>query len=1288
MNKLRKSFIMNFAIMLVAVLMLSSIPTFPVLADTSRTVTVEYYNQDAANPRNFTLLNSSSKTVEGWGSSAPEMEPLSEGYSGWYYDEAGTTSFSSTIFGECLLDENCSTVKVYALLSNQPILAKDVHWSSEKDRYNDIMSSQASKYYLTCQPDSALVLETNVNITADMLSPNYTLGVVDLPRLSSSYYYEVSGNTAFYLSSGVYPSLCWTPAAKGSYCTLTIRSEADASSLFACTITLPTDLEGVDVADFKDCSANLTSDLVACGEYYEVKFATELYDASAHKCAIIMPQYQISPKYSVIGTTGVDTAVLHTLSDDTVKHNRAVLSVGGSTTSSDIKEYAQYYQSNYFTKALLFQGCKADGCTYDNNTGMAVTRTTASDTEPLYYFIATNDKCYWGEVVTDTTSADELTTTDANAETATWLTDEYNSLLTLNKDIVSYDDWWGSSYVGGLTMRGKYDFLPSAVVTNKNIYANTLMFAGVDAHLGTLSIVNPPRQTTISYYYKEPDATSWTKLGEDVSLPSKDVKLENLASIPTLADFKSKGWFTDTNMQTPVSLAALANDNADTNIRLYSGYDYVGGEYTVTFYNDVTGAKTVSTFEKRELPTLPKNPDPQAGYAFRCWRIVNDFESVGGTDYDPTTFKPERDTDYKFKTAWDVKGIVTKVLTDKTSYYLGETVDKSLLEVCVQTDNAGTLRVLEDNEYTMSGSTITKEGLNQFTITYTATGATGICEVTGMADVPLGISAIYTGGDVIVGTEYNTGMFKVTQNYLSGKTEDVKEFTIAPKTVELIGENTVTITTATKSCTVKVTGLSANTGKKAVMQKITAVYVGAQPTVDDKVDAKLFNVTAEYSDNTKRTLPVEEFTITPEKYTSAGTFYVRIESNGLVANPSVNVKAVAVTPAPTPAPTPRPTPRPTPAPTPAPTAAPRPNSSTSATTTAKPSQGNTASTSNKNNNSSNKNNNSSDEEKLASPLYIGGATIMTQTFGESNATPKENTVDIMQLIKNTSKDADSVTVHLINGRERNDITPAMFKELRKKKLVLYIEMLDPEDTDDIVARWTINTAAMDSDTASVNPNITFETITKESDKVLKMDITASNYPKGTTLTIYPDLYTYGSGQTIRLYETTAQGQVNTLKSTFTWLDTVNKIPVDVYSCYHYALSDATSTYNLSDNLLEEIVKPIEEKPVETPTAEGDITIGGPPSDEPEWDWDATPEPVINPESKGFPWLLVLLIGGGVALIGCAIIVIIVVSNKKKSKPIQAGNFSEELDYSNEDEDVVMDDTWGSSSEDDDEGYDE
>lgn len=1259
MKKFMRKLKAKFVTVLVATLILSNVDIIPVQAEESYMTYVTY---EGIKPDTLMTMDSETREfVTNWETyHQASVYPDSAIHVPLYVDKNLTTVITESSF----VSNNDSDTYVTWYYDYDLLLSlKDDDSLSEEEQaaiYSNIMSSPAAKYYLSCQPHSALILDAQVNITEDMLSPNYDKGVVDLPRLSSSYYYEVSGNTEFYLSSGVYPSLCWTPAAQGSYCTLTIRSEADASSLYSCTITLPNGIDGIDVSDFVDISADLASTLAVNEECYIWGGAIELYPSNVHVDHIVMPSYTIYPTAIVTDLTDEEVAELDAelqadggyfkrfrIPDVAVKHSREVLSVGGSTNSSDIKEYAQYYQSMYNTKALLFQGSKLEGCTYDNNTGIAVTRTTAADTNPLYYFIATNEKCYWGAVTTEAVSADELTSVDGNAEPMTWLTDTYNSVYELNDDIVSYDDWWSSSYVGGLTMRGKYEFMPSTTASSKNIYAKTLMFAGVDPHLGTLTIKNPPRTTTISYYYMEPNSTSWTKLGDDVVYDSASLTLDDLITLPELEDFQAKGWYTDTSLASKVSLSSLVSTSSDINIRLYSGYDYTGGTYTVTFYNDVTGSKNVATFEKRELPTLPANPNPQAGYAFRCWKIVSEYDSVNGTDYNPETFVPEADKDYKFKTSWDIKGIITKVLTDKTKYYIGETVDKSLLEVYVQTDNDGTLRVLEDNEYTMSGNTITKTGPNQFTITYTATGATGLCEVTGMEDVPLGISAVYTGGDITVGSELKSTMFLVTQHYLSGKTATIETFSFSPNTVKLIGDNEVTITTATKSCTVNVVGLAATAAKDAVMQKITATFVGANPTVGDAVNPAHFNVTAEYSDNTKRTLPSTEFTISPATYTSSGTFYVRIECNGLVANPSVSVKSPTVTPVPTPTPS-----TPTPS-TPSPskpsqntnTSNSKPNTSGSSTNF-KPS----VSTSNKNDTSNNSNSTNTTEKKesTASPLYISGATIMTKNFGESNATPKENQVDILELIENTSKDADSVTVKLINGRTNNDITPTMFKKLREKKLVLYVEMYDADNTSTLVARWSVNTAAMESDTASLNPNIFFETVNKESDKVVKIDITTSNYPKGTTLNVYPSLRAYGSGQTVRLYEITGQGQVNVLKSTFTWLDTSNKIPVDVYTCYHYALSDATTSYNISDNLLEEIVPIIEETPEEdNEESEDGIYIGGSPDED--WEWDYPETPPIDPEDNKFPWLLIILIGGGILVIGIVIVIIVCVSSKKTPK---------------------------------------
>lgn len=1170
----------------------------------------------------------------------------------------------------------------------------DIFWTSSYGdaRYTEIMSSPASKYFIASQPDSAIVLKTVTDLTEDMLSPNYEKGVVDLPRLGSNYYYEISGSTAFYLSSGVYPSLCWTPAAQDTYCTLTIRSEADSSSLFSAVINLPTGMAGVDISEFKDCSSELTSYLVEHNDYYYYEMATQLYDAAAHKSSIIMPAYQIVPidvkgeindlNLSICNDVWKDNNIYvekQSVSGNASPHNREVLSVGGKTTSSNIKDYAQFYQSPYLTPALLFQGNKSVDCTYDNNTGMAVTRTTASDNNDLFYFIAVNDRCYWGQVTTVPVNSDILTTVDGNVARLNWHTDNYESVLDLSEDIVSYDSWWSSSYVNGLTMRGKYNFSAKDPMSSKNIYATTLMFAGVDPHLATIDVTYPPRYTTISYYYMEPDSTSWTKLGADEKLLSSDVSIERLRKVPVIADFTATEWFTDTGLKTKVTIAALASDTRDTNIKLYAGYEYTGGTYTVTFYNDITGSKSTSMYEKRELPKLPTNPTPQAGYAFKCWRVVDSFDSVGGADYVPDKFMPEANSEYIFKTMWDIKGIITKVLTTKTRYYIGETVDKSMLQVYVQTNNDGDQIILKDDEYIMSGNTVSKNGTNQFTVTYTATGATGICEVTGLTDQLMSLTATYTGGSTAVGTEYNSGMFIVTENYMSGKVVNVDNFSFSPKTVSTIGENTVTITSATKSCTVKVIGIVDPT-TQATMQKITASFVGTSPSVGDKVLPETFNVTAEYSDGTKRTLPKEEYTITPATYTTKGTFYVRVECNGLIANPSVNVTDPKQSTAPVSTPAPVVTPTPIATPTPVQSGS---SSVSTSTSTNKPSASNSSSQNSGNSSNSSNGGSTTTQNKvefgMASPLYIGGATIMTKTFGEANATPTENNVDIMQMLEDASKDAGSVTVQLTNGLSNNDITAAMLQILNDKKLTLYVEMMSPTNAKTLVGRWTVSGSTIGDVNVGFNPNIEFETVNKESDRVLKIDINAANYPTGTTLNVYPDVYTYGSGQTVRLYEVTAQGQVSSLKNVFTWLDTANRISVDVYSCYHYALSDSPTSYSLSDNLLEERIPDIV---TATPAPTEDEPLLGGNQEELEWGWDwdddgDIKQPAVVDKQKSAQ-LVMLLIGSGILLLfAVAIIVIAVtVSNKKKRKAVMPTE-SEIVEFENDD--TVYDDS--------DDGYD-
>ena len=1146
---------------------------------------------------------------------------------------------------------------------------------SPADVYQNIMQSSASGYFIACQPYSALNLGSGegVSLTSDMLSPNYDKGVVDLPRLSSDYYYKVTDNTdKWYLSGSTYPSLCWTPSAVGTYCTLSIKS-ADTDATLWGTSIINNSLDGVPVSSFKDCSDTMLADLVSAPVAY-IEGSIELYDAALHKDGIVMPGYAYYPdgnNYDIRINGTVSTPLTVDISD-IAKHYKREASDNnrGVTRSETIRDYASAYSSSS-RPALLFAGSKNDSDNYcDVNNSYASTITKSEDINTLYSFIAVDDKCYFQAIDVDSIDTSGLGLVDSSAPSITWNSGIRNTVTDLDGSIVSYNTWWkamGSSLK--LTKIGEYGFQPDTEVTkeNINVYARTLIYSGLVEHEATLKVIKNAHKVDIKYYYKEPDSQTWT-LYTEKDYDRETVTMGDLETLPDVPNYTANTWYTDTNLSSKFSLSNLSL-TTDTAINVYGDYKYSGGEYTVTFYNDATGGTNVAKFECRYLPTLPANPEAAPGYAFKNWVIVDTVDSTTGIAYDANAFVSTAGANYIFKTNWDVTGIVTKVMTTKTNYYIGEDIDKSLLQVHVQTDSAGTTRILGDEEYTITPTTVNKEGVNQFNVKYTATGATAVCEVNGIAVRAMSITATYNGSDLEVGDKLSKDNFNVTLNYNNNTKTKITGFALSPNTIKNVGNNTIVVSYADLSTNVVIVGVEVEEpAAEVTLSKIKGSFTGNKPTDGDNVDPSDFLIKGTYSDGTIKTISSYEFNYTPKVYVES-TNSIKFTYGGKSCSVSVvaNKKANSTTSSSNSG-------NKT-------TTSSSSSSSSSSTTSGSTSSGSTTtSTSGSKTNTSNTSNTSSDTtsksddstDKGASPYYISGATILTATMGNSNVATK-NTVDILAAIKDTSDAAQSVTITLTDGATGNEITPEMFKALKAKKLTLNLNMVSPDDNTVSLAKWSFNSTLMESTQVQVNPNVTFEVTDKDSDRAVVMSVVTTAYPKGTTLETYPPTSLYGSNEVVRLYEVTGKARVSNAKATMNWSDSLNKVTFDLTSCYNYGLSNSMSAYESGEDLTVD------------KTGNDDVTVGGSISDndiestdsttseEDTFDFgDTEPTDVLTKDtsSKSPLAIIVLIIVLLVIVVGSVVLLLFMKSKGHSQLTIDADDYDDDdEEFTDDSEDV-------------------
>ena len=1199
------------------------------------------------------------------------------------------------------------------------------------DYYNKLFSTSAAPYMMTCQPDSAIVLSDDITITEEMQSPNYFGGVADLPRLAADYYYAIDGSSDFYVGETVYPILCWKDSAVDKSATLSIKSTGEDRVVASFTVKITDQtMHGVDYwypsapimseddedyvvipeRDFEDCSYEMVQLLVNAGNNLrEYSNGPELYDAAMHQNSIVMDNYVYTPNDKEYDSmSGISYETTSSFDARSYVFSRYDTSSSDGDISYNIKAYLGTLDSECGSRAgLLFAGSKFENCKFDTNTGNCSTTIRDSDSDNLYYFIALSSRCYFGKVTTDTVSTSDLSQTDVNAPSMVWYANQYYDLESgsiasnggfTDGSVGDYDDFGPVSYDSfyryadknfGVSMRsGRYSFMHSNKETRgeMNVFFDSLIYDGCKPHFATTTVAKALTTVTVNYYYRAPsDAAGTWRLLESDNYASEEFTKNSLESLPDYEYYTPTAWYTDTAMSKEFDIS-LVDMSSDVVLNLYAGYTYSGGYYEVVFYNNISNSESSGTFRIDQKPTLPENPEASAGYQFKYWAIVESRFDDTGTAYSPDSFTPVVNSKYIFKTMWDVQGIITKVLTSKVNYYVGDKIDTSKLQVWVQDSNdVNDTRILEEDEYSINGRTIKNIGTNQFTITYKATGATAICEVNGIEKVPMSIKATYKGGDVVVGSKLKESDFSVVLTYNSGDTENISDFTISPKTVKSVGDNVISVSYTEYKTEVHITGIEDTSSKKS-LKSISASFTGKQPYVGDSIKADDLLVTAFYSDNSSKTLESTAFKFSPSKFSTAGSQTIVVTYSGLSTPVSVNVREVSTgdngngnnsnnssnvnnqnnsnnsnnnnsgsnsgnnnssgnnsssnngN-----------------------------NQNTGNTTTGSSSSHSQSSTSTSGSNSSsgsssssgtstststsNKNNgngttvtsSNSSDGKGTSPGYLHAANILTNTMGLANATAT-NVVDISEML-DTAEDKDSVYLTLTNGNNGNDITPEMLSTIKSKSLSLYIDMVSNQDNQS-VATWLISGELLDDTSRTINPNITFEVTDKDTERLVYFATANSTYPAGCSLSVYPMTSCYGSGELVRLYTCDISLNNSKLMQTLTWQDSVNSFVIDIYDNNSFCLSNAALVYEDGESLLLDKSLPSVDTTVEDsteiPSESVEDTIEAPLE-------DSTQNNVITVENGLPKWLLPAIIAGAVLLAAICAISAIVISKKGKNR---------------------------------------
>lgn len=1182
--------------------------------------------------------------------------------------------------------------------------------------YNAIMSSAFAKYFIACQPDSAIVLNNTTMISNAEASPNYTKGVFDLPRLSTDYYYDIptdaeswAGNGAVITQYGIgignttYPTLAVTGAAipTGTTFTLCIRSVETDAAVATFNVTTNGEIDYLDTM-FKDCSAGLLETLLdADAKLYGSITTSEgpltssgttssitIYPAALHKVAVVMPNYIIGDKD--------DTTVQSFVGSDSPVKTFSWTNIDTQYTGYDDSRNTQndmHFKAGNDNKtngaglALFTTGsCVA----YNNGKGVATTTGNAIATSKVYqgkykgvYMVCLeksantygvlNQKLDMSGETNVLDSAPKIvlqggTPTDILSQlTGVTKTSKYDVEFSTGTSDLSIDADYKVTYLGR----------DDAKI---NLNATASAYGGYTLHLATLDCKGAADKYFVNLWYTDPVT------GEDVKVSTVSANVGSIASITdtpndTWTDFDFQEWCTDkTCTTTLVPANAFKNATANQQIDVWAKFKYVGGTYKVQFYNDATSTSSNGEFECRNQPTLPNVPT-RSGYLFKNWMIVDTIASTDGTAYSPETFVPVKDKSYIFKTFWDVEGVIQSVSTTKTEYWVGDKIDKSKVVVKLLENNTGTIRNLSTSEFTVSPTTVSAVGKNQIQVTYTKTGATATFEVTGKAVEPKSIRASYSGGPVTVGESVNAANVKVTLTYSNGTTKTLSsgDYSLSPTTIANAGSNTVTVSYQGLTTTFSVTGQKKETATtvpgKAELVSISATYTGQVPFVGDAIKASDIKVTANYKDGKQEVISSTSFTYTPSYVKVSGSNVVTVTYGGKSTTVTItgkekadvtgNVKGT----------------------TGGTTDTGTGLSGTSGVGASTTASGSSTSTGGETGTTSNKSTTSKDG-KGTSKSYLNGANVLTMDSLQKGTTVVNDT-DIMSVISSTGTTSKGIDIDLINQAAGNEITSEMLEALKKKNLNMRVRMLDSSDGS-TVAVWEIDGGSLDSTNYTINPNITIETISKGSETLYYMSIVNVSYPENIELTLYPALGTYESGAVVRLYKCSMFRDNAYLLNTVRWSDVSNPVLVNIYESTAWCLSDAASAYDEGaslekDNTPSEVDAEVDDADTESIGSEDEYeeeteTFNF--DDEEAFSFDAEaeqPQTLTKSKSK-LP--VILMIGGAVLLIGGGAVGFVMMNGAK----LKGGKseFDEDEDFEDEE---FEDDEIGSELDEDDSNAD-
>ena len=533
------------------------------------------------------------------------------------------------------------------------------------------------------------------------------------------------------------------------------------------------------------------------------------------------------------------------------------------------------------------------------------------------------------------------------------------------------------------------------------------------------------------------------------------------------------------------------NPEVGQTYKLKAEWQELPGEFWITFINDLKNTQDRRHFYINDDIDLPAVTG-DSKHTFKNWLILDDEGQVHSI-YNPTTFNPEKNKEYRFMTNWDSRGVITDILVRKNQFLVNETISPNSIRVTV-TDDYGNTRVLGSEEYAISPNKYDTPGWKQPTVMYTAGNATATFDVEIKEDKIKTLTAKYSGRALPVGTKLDPDLFDVEVIWESGREQssndetDPLKFSLTPQKVLKEGSNKINITVAGKTTNVTVEGkkgsdpelTSPSKANDDNIEEITATArEGLKLSPGAPISKSDFEVKRIYEDGTQDIIPTSNFMIYPVVASQGPTTTVTVYYEGFTTTVDV------------------------------PTGDGGENILTENYRSDEyesydnenfdpDSMDGTLSYSNGYDDGLS-DDTSNDSNNAGSPYYLHGRNIFDDFMSFGSSQPM-NEVDIEEILNSLPSGTEEHTIDLINTSIGDQLTPSMLSHIKDMNTVIHLDMKD--DIGNKLLTWTLDPKNMDDTDiqSDFDPNVLVSKYPRTTDEVI-VGYSVNNYPKYASLSV-------------------------------------------------------------------------------------------------------------------------------------------------------------------------------------------